>query len=146
MALKRKTPLRPKKKITARALDPDVINRLLGEGKLQKGSTFKAKPKPMRKRAQRKGLTQMDVFRQIWAERPHYCEICCKPIPEPRAGNFFHILGKGAYPKYKLLKENILISCCFDGVSEGCHELFHARGRSLASMPNWIPVFEKLLS
>ena len=139
MSLKRKTPLRPKKNTTAKVLDPDVINRLLGEGKLQKGSTFKAKPKPMRKRAERKGPAQMDVFRQIWAERPHVSEVSGEPLGDVLQPIFFsHLLPKGAYRKYKLDPRNIVLKTPDE------HREWHEQGpRNLIFVRGWAEICDR---
>lgn len=139
MALRRKTPLRPKKKTASKGLDTDVINRLLGEGKLQKGSTFKAKPKPMRKRAQKNGPTQMDVFRQIWAERPHVSEVGGEFLGEEMQPIFMsHLLPKGSYRKYKLDKRNIVLMTAEEHIVWG-----DIGPRHLQHMDKWKLVCEK---
>lgn len=137
--LKRKTPLKAKS-----GFKRPTIEQMAESGLLQRGSTFKAKPKRLPVRKKREGPTQMDVFREIWAEREHVCEVCGAGIPFASPGNFFHILPKGSYPRFKLLKDNILITCCFNGVSEGCHELFHQMGNKLRGNKKWKSVFQKI--
>jgi len=54
---------------------------------------------------------QKKMFLEIWEERPHVCDLCFKHLGnEPMAYHFSHILGKGAYPRIKLLKENIMLN------------------------------------
>lgn len=50
-----------------------------------------------------------ELFREIWNERPHICFVTGKPILEPTASVFSHVLAKGLnkYPKFKLYKKNI---------------------------------------
>lgn len=53
------------------------------------------------------------VFVRIWNKRPHVSEISgtkLKPIDHPQWHfQFGHILGKGLYPHYRLLEENIML-------------------------------------
>ncbi len=62
--------------------------------------------------------TQKDLFFDIWNSNPHKCEICEDNIPEPLAHNFAHIIPKGSYRRYKLLKKNIALLCI------RCHTVF----------------------
>lgn len=38
--------------------------------------------------------TESDLFKHIWNTRPHFCEICSDPIPEPKPECFSHRLSK----------------------------------------------------
>lgn len=59
-----------------------------------------------------KGNAQKQLFFEIWEERPHVCDLCgCHLGEEPMAYHFSHILSKGAYPRIKLLDENIMLNC-----------------------------------
>lgn len=49
------------------------------------------------------------VFEMIWEERPHICQVTGDPIHTFDVWCFMHILSKGAYPKFKLRKDNILL-------------------------------------
>jgi hypothetical protein len=60
-------------------------------------------------------LTQKELFRKKWEKSNCRCEVCDRPIHEPLAQNFAHVLSKGAYPRYKF-KINNLWLLCFD-----CH-------------------------
>jgi len=67
-----------------------------------------------------------ELFREIWIERPHYCECCHKELGEiPLAHFFSHILSKGAFPKYKHNKDNIILICM------NCHNDWEYGNRSL---------------
>lgn len=59
----------------------------------------------------KKSTGEKIVFEQIWNERPHVSQISGEPIREAKAINFMHVLAKGQnkYPKFKLLKQNILL-------------------------------------
>lgn len=59
---------------------------------------------------------QVELFREIWEERNHYCEVCWNHIQEPKTYCFAHILSKWRYPEYKFLKQNIALVCSLD-----CH-------------------------
>lgn len=56
---------------------------------------------------------QKELFEKIWEERPHISEVSGKPL-YPKGHflwhwQFAHVLSKGAYPRYKLREENILL-------------------------------------
>jgi hypothetical protein len=51
---------------------------------------------------------QLDLFKEIWAERPHVSFVSGKPVYFI-AWTFAHVLSKGAYPAFKLKKENIIL-------------------------------------
>ena len=75
-------------------------------------------PKISQKKKERikKEWSEADLFREIWWERSHNCEICWKFIPEPRPECFSHVLSKGRYPGLRYNKRNIKILCSID-----CH-------------------------
>lgn len=53
---------------------------------------------------------QSKMFEEIWRERPHMSELSGKLLGDEMNVWFFaHILGKGAYPHLKLVKENIML-------------------------------------
>ena len=70
-------------------------------------------PKISQKKKERikKEWSEADLFREIWWERSHNCEICWKFIPEPRPECFSHILSKGRYPALRYNKRNIVLCC-----------------------------------
>ena len=74
----------------------------------------KAKPYKAIRRKSAQGMkqTQADIkfFKEIWNERPHYCEITGAFLGDEFNPVFFsHILTKASHPKFRLLKENILL-------------------------------------
>lgn len=107
------------------------------EGNKKRLSEKKAFVKATLPKSEDNEYGQAEVFRQIAMERPHTSAISGVQISNLRPINFFHILGKGAYPKYKLLKENILI------VTAKEHEDWHQRRHELKNKPEWRPIFEK---
>ncbi len=53
---------------------------------------------------------EKEVFLQIWNERPHVSQVSGDPLgEEPNVWFFAHLLGKKAYPRFKLKKENIFL-------------------------------------
>ena len=58
-------------------------------------------------------MNQLQVFNEIWEERPHISEISGKPLTE-RGGfgwhwQFSHTIPKGLYPSYRCEKFNIVL-------------------------------------
>lgn len=60
----------------------------------------------------RKNTGEAQLFKEIWAERPHVCAHCGRQLSDPmRAGYFSHIHSKGARPDLRLCKDNIELLC-----------------------------------
>ena len=56
--------------------------------------------------------SQKNLFKEIWSKRKHNCFVCKKHLGnEAKTFYFAHVLSKGAYPKYKLLHNNIVLLC-----------------------------------
>jgi len=54
---------------------------------------------------------ERELFLKIWAKRPHVSEINGEPLgDEPNTYNFMHVLGKKAFPDFRLKEENILLA------------------------------------
>lgn len=90
--------------------------------KLRKGkevlSTFE-KCKSSIKKAFRKPTGELEVFKEIWAEtETHHCFVCGVNLPIFAPILFSHILSKGAYGKFRLLPENIVLKC------QDCHHQY----------------------
>jgi hypothetical protein len=71
----------------------------------------------IRKRSKKRmsGVSQVDIFHEIWGERPHKSEISgldldwiCEDTDLWRS-TFLHVLPKGRFPLYRNCKFNILI-------------------------------------
>jgi hypothetical protein len=62
-------------------------------------------------KAKRKVTGELNVFMEIWEERPHVCFITDKEIKahEVNINCFAHVFPKGAYPELRLEKKNILL-------------------------------------
>lgn len=57
-----------------------------------------------------------DFYLQIWNDRPHTCTECGCYLPNWNQGKvnkmyFAHILSKGAFPKFRRNKDNIILLC-----------------------------------
>jgi len=55
--------------------------------------------------------SEVEVFKEIWNERKHECEICWKTIIEAQTFCFAHRCPKWTYPEHRLKKENISLVC-----------------------------------
>lgn len=64
----------------------------------------------------KKSTGERKIFLEIWVERPHKCQCCNQALgDEPKTHFFSHLLSKGAYAVFRLIKLNIMLMC-FD-----CH-------------------------
>lgn len=72
-----------------------------------------------------KASGEMEVFKMIWNERERVC-FCCnkKLLGELHPSYFSHVLAKGTYGKFRLLKDNIVL-CCVN-----CHNEWEFTDRS----------------
>ena len=62
------------------------------------------------KKKPRKTTGERAINLEIWAERPHICFVTKEPLGnEPLPVYFMHVLGKKAYPAFRLKKENIVL-------------------------------------
>lgn len=88
----------------------DCNYRRLHDGKSRfEVAKEKRKAKPIRKR---KATGELEMFKEIWEERPHVCVKCGKRLLEPlRPAYFSHIKSKGAFPELRLVKENVELVC-----------------------------------
>jgi hypothetical protein len=129
----RKVPLRRGKAPERIPKGATTIDRLLGEGKVQRASTFTAKPKPMRKRRPATGPTQIEFFREIWAERPHYSAVSGVFLGDEMQPIFMsHCLPKGSYRRFKFDKRNIVL------LTANEHRAWHDQGpERLMLRPEW---------
>lgn len=83
------------------------------------------------KKTKRKTTGELAVFKEIWEERPHKCELTDEPIRTPTVKNFMHGWAKGCVKKYRNDKRNIFL------VAEWVHDEYDCRGRTN-------PIFEKV--
>jgi hypothetical protein len=83
----------------------------------------------------RKVTGELNVFKEIWAERPPECEVCKRSV-EFSPYIFSHVLTKGAYPGFRLYKKNIIIKCWeYDGT--GCHQQWETGDRGVPKF-KWV--------
>lgn len=155
--IQRRTPLKrtPTKR---KPKGTPTLERLLGEGKVFKASTMKPSQKPIRKRAKKKPgqQTQIELFKEIWNERPHVSEVSGVDLVEMPddwsdknqvtawISQFSHLLNKGHYRKYKSDKRNIKLKTAQE------HALWEeflpaavmsmARERSIRDYAGWMEI------
>lgn len=58
-----------------------------------------------------KFINQTELFAWIWKRRKRECEVCGEPLLRPEIWYFAHILGKGAWPLFKLRAKNVALMC-----------------------------------
>ena len=93
-----------------------------------KRTDFKKKYKP---------TGEMDLFKHLWEARKHRCYVTGREL-EFSPSICFHILGKGAYPKYRLNPDNIIF------VSREYHDDWHSMTKPelLKKDCDWQKVFD----
>jgi hypothetical protein len=58
----------------------------------------------------KKGITgELELFKQIWAEREHVSYVSGVKIPVFDIKSFHHVCTKQAFPELRLVKENIVL-------------------------------------
>lgn len=80
---------------------------------------------------------ELQLFIEIWNERPRISEVSGIALRDFNPCNFSHILTKGAYPRYRLNKENIVLKTFYE------HQEWEFRAHTLKDKPEWKWVFEK---
>jgi hypothetical protein len=96
------------------------------------------KEKPAYRPKERKATGEWAVFMEIWKERGGKSEISGDRIYQPRPINFMHVLGKGAYPRFRLRKDNIVI-----GTGDEHYSYDFGDVTKLRQDKRWSFVFEK---
>lgn len=85
-----------------------------GGGYCKKHGYLRTDKKPKGLTKQYKPTGEYEMFTMIWKDRPHKSEISGRDL-DPFFGTelfvnmFAHVLSKGLYGKFRLLKENILL-------------------------------------
>lgn len=106
---------------------------------------FRPDPKPVKKpknisyyKFKHKPTGLLDLYKEIWNERPHTSQISGEPLGEFSIMFFSHILQKGQnkYPKFKLNKQNIVLKT-YDQ-----HYLWEHNKGNLVTLPEWKWIFE----
>lgn len=100
------------------------------EGKVTKKNIYTNQKKKFQvlnrfKRVKKNPTGEKALFLEIWDERSHVCSCCSAALgEEPKPIFFSHLLSKGAYPAFRLLKRNIWLKC------EECHVLWETASRN----------------
>jgi len=84
----------------------------------------------------RKVTGELGLFREIAQERPHVCFVTGTPILRLTVWNAAHVLSKGAFPKFRLKKENVVL------VQQWVHDLYDHGDRSKLEK---YPGYQKLI-
>lgn len=122
--LQRRTPLSSGRKLQAKKRLNKSLEDLLKVGTVQRGSTFVAKPKPMRKRA-KNNPGWVGIAKKMWDqdESLHYCEVTGEYLGDTFSPAFVHhILHRGSYRKFARRPDN------FAWVSYNTHTKAHEFG------------------
>lgn len=86
------------------------------------------------------GTGELEMFKQIWEERPHVSEVSGTPLlpmGHPKwHWQFAHIVSKKTYNKFRLRKDNIVL------VTPDEHDAYDKRGGTKLD-PAWIWVHKK---
>jgi 5-methylcytosine-specific restriction endonuclease McrA len=93
-----------------------------------KRSTTQLKRSPIKKNHKPTG--ELAIFREIWNERPHVCELCGEILYEFSHELFHHKKPKGKYPELRLDKNNIML------IDFDCHFKLHNKGNSTVPTPS----------
>lgn len=68
-----------------------------------------------KRKEEKQERSEIDVFNEIWEERPHISELSGKPLPYNRDNmkkwvcQFLHVINKGRSPALRLDKRNIML-------------------------------------
>ena len=54
---------------------------------------------------------ELEIFKQIWEEREHFCYVCNSPLYVFDVWNFAHLLSNKSYPAFRLYKPCIQLLC-----------------------------------
>lgn len=93
------------------------------------------------------GFSQIDLFNEIWEERPHVSELTGKALlPKGRSKwhwQFLHVLPKGTFTDLKLAKDNILLGLPDEHDHQDQYEVFVKKKEALKlqqynSVKQWI--------
>ena len=100
-----------------------------------KKKAYAIKRSPIKYR--RKPTGELEVFKSIWAERPHYSQVSGEWLGDDLNVSFFsHILPKSHYKRFRLNKQNIVLK------TEKEHHLWETQAWKLKDLPEWKWVFD----
>jgi len=86
----------------------------------------------------RKVTGELKLFKSIWQERPHKCEVCDKKLDWFNVTYFMHLLSKGSHPNMRLEKDNIAIGCY------NCHFTLDHETHKAKADPRYEEIFNKI--
>lgn len=88
----------------------------------------------------KKPTGELELFKQIWDERPRYSEVSGEPLGAFNVRYFSHVISKGSRPDLRLEPINIMLMTCAE------HELweFGSMAQKLQSGINFTSVYERL--
>ena len=91
--------------------DPKKPKPIQSRAIIPKGKFIK--PISDKRRERLKGVSEMDIFLEIWEDRKHISELSGEPLfPKGHAKwhfQFLHILPKGTFPDLRIDKDNIIL-------------------------------------
>ena len=80
-------------------------------------------------------MNQKQMFQQIWNDREHVSEVSGRPLlPQGHPQwhwQFAHVLSKGAFPRYKLNPDNIMLMLPEEHERQERYDLFNERKETL---------------
>jgi hypothetical protein len=148
MALKR-TPFLRKSTLGKKPRIPKgatTIERLLGEFPIHRASTFTAKPRPIKKRADsNKGW--VDVARAKWddPQNDHRCEVCGVFLGDDFSpAHHHHLLHRGSYRKFKRRPDNLAQLCVADHAKAHDFGIENLAQYGSLDFHNWIALYKRM--
>jgi hypothetical protein len=69
--------------------------------------TFTPKKEKKHFKSKRKPTGELELYNQIWRDRPHISQFSGEKLIEMNVCFFLHVLPKSNYPKFRLYKPNI---------------------------------------
>lgn len=110
---------------------------------LNRTGSLKKKPVSKETIKERQDLRQQDqaFYERIWANRPHFCQVCRSWLGNIINKMFFdHLLEKSKYPQFRHREENIALVC---PTCHGCKTNGHPKTKHVLLIEE---AREKLLS
>jgi len=122
-------------------LKEDCKNNVFGKGYCKNHQYLRTDKKPSTIKSvsakmseyKSSGRTEIDVFNEIWKERPHFSELTGEKLPYDKSNmkmwvcQFLHVIPKGKSPKLRLDKRNILLGTPKEHNNQDRYENFKKR-------------------
>lgn len=123
------------KKFTPFRLSTEKYCSYVCANKNRKPKAGRRKDLNIKKKPKKTTVTEMDIFLEIWSERPHVSELTEKPLlPQGHKQwhwQFLHVLNKGRFPSLRLDKNNILLGLPEEHENQDEYEVFKKRKQEL---------------